>query len=213
MEGGYALQVNLSLQCQFYSRRIKNTFSNQIKINKIHKLISWSWCRCCSLFDFSYKNHFWGLFWHLNLFAHPQYANLLDHIFYPHWLKADQCLKKKKEKPPKMYLLSGWSMYSFLYWPGERTKRRWRLRRLRDYLVWKYYSRFLPYLQRAFRKVRQFFDRNTETQERQILHYRSLGALRAPTSSWRPFGPLDFVLRALRALRPCDPHHSDWIVC
>ena len=30
---------------------------------------------------------------------------------------------------------------------------------------------------------------------------RSLGALRAPTSSWRPFGPLDFVLRALRALR------------
>ena len=26
---------------------------------------------------------------------------------------------------------------------------------------------------------------------------RSLGALRAPTSSWRPFGPLDFVLRAL----------------
>ena len=34
---------------------------------------------------------------------------------------------------------------------------------------------------------------------------RSLGALRAPTSSWRPFGTLDFVLRALRALRPCDP--------
>ena len=31
---------------------------------------------------------------------------------------------------------------------------------------------------------------------------RSLGALRAPTSRWRP---LDFVLRALRALRPCDP--------
>ena len=30
---------------------------------------------------------------------------------------------------------------------------------------------------------------------------RSLGALRAPTSSWRPFGPLDFVLRALRPVR------------
>ena len=30
-----------------------------------------------------------------------------------------------------------------------------------------------------------------------------------------PGGPLDpkFVLRALRALRPCDPRHSDWIVC
>ena len=28
------------------------------------------------------------------------------------------------------------------------------------------------------------------------------GPLRGPTSSWRPFGPLDFVLRALRALRP-----------
>ena len=33
----------------------------------------------------------------------------------------------------------------------------------------------------------------------------SLGALPAPTSSWRPFGPLNFVLHALRALRPCDP--------
>ena len=38
---------------------------------------------------------------------------------------------------------------------------------------------------------------------------RSLGALRAPTSSWRPFGHLDFVLRALRALRPCDPRKVD----
>ena len=42
---------------------------------------------------------------------------------------------------------------------------------------------------------------------------RSLGALWAPTSSWRPFGPLNFVLHALRALRPCDPRTSDWIVC
>ena len=48
------------------------------------------------------------------------------------------------------------------------------------------------------------------------IKYRSLGALRAPTSSLRPFGPalgplglLDIVLRALRALRPCDPR----IVC
>ena len=32
-----------------------------------------------------------------------------------------------------------------------------------------------------------------------ILKTRSLGA---PTSCWRPFGPLDFVLRGLRALRP-----------
>ena len=31
---------------------------------------------------------------------------------------------------------------------------------------------------------------------------RSLAALGAPTSSWRPFEPLDFILRALRALRP-----------
>ena len=31
---------------------------------------------------------------------------------------------------------------------------------------------------------------------------RSLGALRAPTSSWRPFRPLDFVPRALRPLGP-----------
>ena len=31
----------------------------------------------------------------------------------------------------------------------------------------------------------------------------SPGALRAPPSSWKPFRPLDFVLRALQALRPC----------
>ena len=42
-----------------------------------------------------------------------------------------------------------------------------------------------------------------------ISETRSLGALRAPTSRWRPFGPLDFVLRALRALRPCDPRKVD----
>ena len=36
----------------------------------------------------------------------------------------------------------------------------------------------------------------------QYLYYtRSLGALRAPTSSWRTFGLLDFVLHALWALR------------
>ena len=53
-----------------------------------------------------------------------------------------------------------------------------------------------------------------------LLYHRSLGALRAPTSSLRPFGPpfgplglLYFVLRALRALRPCDPRSGDWIVC
>ena len=47
----------------------------------------------------------------------------------------------------------------------------------------------------------------------EVFKTRSLGALRASTSSWRPFGPLDFVLRALRALRPCDPLVGDWIVC
>ena len=42
---------------------------------------------------------------------------------------------------------------------------------------------------------------------------RSPAALRAPTFRWRPFGPLDFVLRAHRALRPCDPHVGDRRVC
>ena len=37
---------------------------------------------------------------------------------------------------------------------------------------------------------------------------RSLGALRAPTSSWRPFGPLDFVLRSLWVLRPCGVNQA-----
>ena len=47
------------------------------------------------------------------------------------------------------------------------------------------------------------------------VNTRGLGALQAPTSSLRPFGPafgpsglLDFVLRALRALRPCDPRNG-----
>ena len=47
---------------------------------------------------------------------------------------------------------------------------------------------------------------------REIIYDRSLGALRAPTSRLRPFGPalgpsglLDNVLHTLRALRPCDP--------
>ena len=39
----------------------------------------------------------------------------------------------------------------------------------------------------------------------QIYQTRSQGGLRAPTSSWRPFG--------LLALRPCDPRVVDWIVC
>ena len=44
---------------------------------------------------------------------------------------------------------------------------------------------------------------------------RSLGALRAPTSRLRPFGPalgpsglLNNVLHALRALRRCDPRND-----
>ena len=42
---------------------------------------------------------------------------------------------------------------------------------------------------------------------------RSLGALRAPTFSWRPFGPLDLVLRALWALRQFDPRRFVHDVC
>ena len=52
----------------------------------------------------------------------------------------------------------------------------------------------------------------TEHKLKNINITRSLGPLRGPTSSWRPFGPalgpsglLDFILHALRALRPCDP--------
>ena len=51
-----------------------------------------------------------------------------------------------------------------------------------------------------------------------IYMTRSLGALRTPTSSLRPFGLalgpsglLDFVLRALRALRLCDPRNGAMI--
>ena len=55
-------------------------------------------------------------------------------------------------------------------------------------------------------------NRSKRTSSPFILKTRSLGALQAPTSSLWPFGPpfgpsglLDFVLRSLRALRPCDP--------
>ena len=37
---------------------------------------------------------------------------------------------------------------------------------------------------------------------REYIITRSLGAPSGPTSSWRPFGPLDFVLRCLRVFRP-----------
>ena len=47
----------------------------------------------------------------------------------------------------------------------------------------------------------------------EYLNTRSRGALRALTSSWRPFGPVDFVPRAFRALRLCDLRIGDWIVC
>ena len=49
----------------------------------------------------------------------------------------------------------------------------------------------------------------TEPRLKLYYHTRSLGALQAQTSRWRHFGPLDFVLRALRALRPCDPREVD----
>ena len=62
------------------------------------------------------------------------------------------------------------------------------------------------------------WDRKVYMQSSKQIKYlitRSLGALRAPTSRLRPFGPalgpsglLDNVLHALRALRPCDPRNS-----
>ena len=54
--------------------------------------------------------------------------------------------------------------------------------------------------------------RKSHMMVKMIYITRSLGALRALISSWRPLGPLDFVLHALRALRPRDPHNGDWIV-
>ena len=41
------------------------------------------------------------------------------------------------------------------------------------------------------------------------MHTGCLGAPRAPTSSWTPIWPSDFVRRALQALRPCDPCKGD----
>ena len=44
------------------------------------------------------------------------------------------------------------------------------------------------------------------------MNDKSIGALRAPISFWRPFGPLDSVLQALR---PCDPWSvqcNDWML-
>ena len=74
-------------------------------------------------------------------------------------------------------------------------------------------------------KSRRLFSKNTSGStnpdlcifppQKQYMYTRSLGAVRAPTSRLRPFGPalgpsglLDNVLHALRALRPCDPRNS-----
>ena len=49
----------------------------------------------------------------------------------------------------------------------------------------------------------------------EIIFDRSLGALRAPTSSWRPFepalDPLGLLNFVLQALRPCEACDCDWI--
>jgi len=42
-----------------------------------------------------------------------------------------------------------------------------------------------------------------ERREKSLIF--TLMTVMRPTSSWRPFGRLDFVLRAFGALRPCDP--------
>ena len=49
------------------------------------------------------------------------------------------------------------------------------------------------------------------TTKKDYLKTRSLGAIQAPTSSWRPFGPLDFVLRAFgtQAAWSTSPHPND----
>ena len=44
-------------------------------------------------------------------------------------------------------------------------------------------------------------DSHAEVLKVVMMTNRSVGALWAPTSSWRPFGPLDVVLRALRPVR------------
>ena len=46
-----------------------------------------------------------------------------------------------------------------------------------------------------------YFDSRPTVSTFYILYFAiSLGALRAQTFSWRPFGPIDFVLRALWAI-------------
>ena len=42
-----------------------------------------------------------------------------------------------------------------------------------------------------------------------LSNYNKLEVQGPPSSIWRLFGPLDFVLRALWVLRPCDPHKRD----
>ena len=90
----------------------------------------------------------------------------------------------------------------YLARPGESL--------LRQYLVvGAFFARIFMCL--VWSMLRQGFYFGESAEGMRIYITRSLGALRAPTSSWRPFGPLDFVHRALRALRPCDPRPSDLI--
>ena len=75
--------------------------------------------------------------------------------------------------------------------------------------IWPNYARGA----KSNNKIRIDLQNETFAAGQKYLITRSLGALWAPTSRWGPFGPLDFVLRALRTLRPCDPCVGDWIVC
>ena len=54
-------------------------------------------------------------------------------------------------------------------------------------------------------RIISFMSQSSIILTRDYINTRSLGALQAPASGWRPFGPLDFVLHGLHLFRPCDP--------
>ena len=74
---------------------------------------------------------------------------------------------------------------------------------LKLYIVIHSFQKLESRLRRQFVLFRRKIVRERENyQFCNMLETRSLGALRAPTSNWRPFRILDFVLCALWALRP-----------
>ena len=131
------------------------------------------------------------------------------------WQATTRCATsiscESQQKPSGKYISCEWKVY--IVWVANKTPL--------ESFIYIAYCQVLgggkpyqvaaaacPLLKGVFQKCN-----NNETYNREVLMVymktRSLGALRTPTSRWRPFGPLDFVLRC-RSSRSRSRSSRNW---